>query len=96
MKLTIRRPKELTGMLVSLDIYIDGHVGGRVASNSEIELCLPDQKVEVFVKTSWCESNRIMIESDAQLKTYAKGGLLGATFNSLFNPKGTYILEKEK
>ena len=95
MKLTIRRPKEMTGKLATLDVYVNGRVCGQVAPSSEIELSLPDGRTEVFVKTSWCESNRVMVDSDARLTACAKGGLLGATFNSLFSPKSTYILERE-
>lgn len=95
MKLTVRRVKELTGMAVSLDIYVNGKVCGKVAPSGEVEFNIDTEKAEVFVKTSWCESNRVMVSSDSRLKAYAKGGLLGATFNSLFRPKSTYVLEEE-
>ncbi len=95
MKLTVCRVKELTGKAVSLDIYVDGKVCGGVAPSSEVELNIDAETAEIFVKTSWCESNRVMVSSDSKLKAYARGGLLGATFNSLFNPKSTYILEAE-
>lgn len=95
MKLIVRRLKELTGKLVSLDVYVNGEVCGKVAPSSKVELDIAEVSAEVFVKTSWCESNRMVVESDTRLKVYAKGGLMGATFNSLFSPKSTYVLEKE-
>ena len=95
MKLTVRRLKELTGKMVSLDIYVNGKVCGKVAPSSEVELNIDAGKAEVFVKTSWCESNRVTVSSESKLRVYASGGLMGATFNSLFRPKSTYVLEEE-
>ena len=95
MMITISRVKELTGKAVSLDIYVNGKVCGKVAPSSLVKLSIDAEEAEVFVKTNWCESNRVMVSSDSRLKAYAKGGLLGATFNSLFRPKSAYVLEKE-
>ncbi len=95
MKITLNRVEELTGKAVSLDIYVNGKVCGKVAPNSKVELSIDSEEAEIFVKTNWCESNRVMVSSDSRLKAYANGGLLGATFNSLFRPKSTYVLEKE-
>jgi hypothetical protein len=95
MKLTIRRPKELAGKIAWLNVYINGFVCGQIAPGSQIELSVPDRESEVFVKMNWCESNRIVIDSDTELKAYTNGGLLGATFRSLFRPKTTYILKRD-
>ena len=41
MNLTIRRVRELTGMAVSLDIYVDGQVLGKVApAMSRTDICI--------------------------------------------------------
>ena len=85
----------MTGLAVSLDIYVDGQVLAKVAPGSAEEITIDAEQTEVFVKTSWCESNRVVITADTKLKVYARGGLLGATFNSLLRPKDTYILEEE-
>ena len=96
MKLIIRRVKELTGKVAWLDIYVDDKVCGQIAPTSETELNIDsEESVEVFVKTNWCVSNRVLVSSDTRLKAYARGGLIGATFNSLFRPKSTYVLEEE-
>ena len=95
MKLTLRRVEELTGKAVSLDIYVNDRVCCKVAPSSQVEFSIDAEEAEVFVKTNWCESNRVMVSSDSRLKAYARGGLLGATFNSLFRPKSAYVLEKE-
>lgn len=96
MKLKIRRIKELTGKGVSLTVYVNGQIQGNIKPADEIELNIKETEAEVYVKTNWCESNRMQIVSDTQLKVYARGGLLGATLISILSPKNTYILKKEE
>ncbi len=95
MKLIIRRVKELTGMGTSLEVYVNGQIRGSIKPAGKLELDINESEAEVYVVTSWCESNRFKITSDTQLKVYARGGFLGATFISLLSPKNTYILKKE-
>jgi hypothetical protein len=95
MKLTLRRAKELTGKAASLKVYVNGKVCGSIAPSSEVTLHVDAREAEIFVKTSWCESNRVTVASDSRLRASARGGLVGATFNSIFRPKSTYVLEEE-
>ena len=94
MKIKIRRLKESTGKAVSLDVYINGIVEGKIPPSQEVSFDVDTQHAEVWVKTSWCESNRLVASLDSTFEVFAKGGLLGATFNSLFRPKSTYVLKK--
>lgn len=96
MIITIRRVKELTGKRASLDVYVNGDLHGCIKPACELELNIKKKEAEIYIKTSWCESNRIQIVENSRLKVYARGGLLGASIISLLSPKNTYILEKEK
>jgi hypothetical protein len=95
-KITIRRIKELTGKGVSLDVYVNGEIKGSIKPTGTLELQLEEQEVEIYLKTSWCESNRMQLRSDAELKVHARGGLLGATLLSLYKPNLTYLLTKDE
>lgn len=95
MKLTIRRVKESVGVLVSLDIYINGKVCGKLAHSSVVEMNVDADEAEVFLKLNFAESNRISVSSDSKLRVYARGGLMGATFISLFRPKNAYVIEED-
>lgn len=94
MKITIRRIKELTGMKASLEVYVNGRVVGSIKPAGSLEFTTDEPNAEIYVKTSICESNRLRVTSDAQLKAYARGGLLGATFLSIYNRKKTYVLKE--
>ncbi|MCC7298631.1 MAG: hypothetical protein IT244_09895 [Bacteroidia bacterium] len=87
--------KELTGKGTSLDVYVNGMALGKIEPSGTLELNIDVAEAEVYVKTNWVESNRLKITSDTALKTYARGGILVATFISLFSPKNTYILVPE-
>ena len=87
--------KDGVGMLVSLEIYINGEPCGKIAPSSVVELNVDADEAEVFVKLNFAESNRISVSSDSKLKVYARGGLMGATFNGLFKPKNAWVLEKD-
>lgn len=93
MKLTIRRINELTGSKALLDVYINNQMLGKIPAKGELTINCQTNKAEVYVKTSWCESNRIVVTTDSNLVAYARGGLIGATINALLQPKKTYILK---
>ncbi len=97
MEISVERVKELTGMRISLDIYVNNEVHAEVAPFKKTTFSVPFDTAEVYVKTNWCESNRITIDSDTDFVVRARGGLLGATFISILCPKKTYLLKvKEK
>ena len=93
-RINVERARELTGMGVSLDIYVNNKIHETVAPFKKTTFTVPCETAEVFVKTNWCESNRITIDSDASFFVRARGGLLGAIFISVFCPKKTYVLRE--